>query len=97
MSRAASAGSAPRSSARSREPGATIYLLTDAAGEPLAGNISQLPPGVLDHVGFVDTPYESADDARPTLGARWRASSRCPAASICWSATISPTARASAP
>ena len=33
--------------ARSREPGSTLYLLTNSAGEPLAGNISQLPPGVL--------------------------------------------------
>ena len=47
--------------ARSREPGSTLYLLTNSAGEPLAGNISQLPPGVLDHVGFVDTTYEATD------------------------------------
>ena len=39
--------------ARSREPGSTLYLLTNSAGEPLAGNISQLPPGVLDHVGLL--------------------------------------------
>ena len=43
--------------ARSREPGPTIYLLTDAAGQPLAGNIAQLPPGALDNEGFIDTPY----------------------------------------
>ena len=48
---------------RSRGPGSTIYLLTDAAGEPLAGNISQLPQGVLDQPGFVDTPYQSLDNA----------------------------------
>ena len=48
---------------RSRGPGSTIYLLTDAAGEPLAGNISQLPQGVLEQPGFVDTPYQSLDDA----------------------------------
>src|SRR5271169_2022693 len=47
--------------ARSREPGSTLYLLTNSAGEPLAGNIAQLPPGVLDHVGFVDTTYEATD------------------------------------
>jgi signal transduction histidine kinase len=47
--------------ARSRVPGATLYLLTDAAGEPLAGNIGQLPAGVLDRVGIVDTPYETVD------------------------------------
>jgi signal transduction histidine kinase len=48
-------------STRSRQPGATLYLLTDAAGEPLAGNISQLPPGVLDRAGIIDTPYQSLD------------------------------------
>jgi signal transduction histidine kinase len=48
---------------RARVPGAAIYLLTDAAGEPLAGNINQLPPGALDHVGLIDTPYESNDSA----------------------------------
>jgi signal transduction histidine kinase len=46
---------------RSLEPGATIYLLTDSAGQPLAGNIARLPPGVLDQPGFIDTPYESID------------------------------------
>jgi signal transduction histidine kinase len=47
--------------ARTREPGSALYLLTDSAGEPLAGNIGQLPPGVIDRVGFVDTTYEAAD------------------------------------
>src|ERR1017187_4292620 len=35
---------------RSRQPGSSLYLLTNNAGEPLAGNVAQLPPGVLDHV-----------------------------------------------
>jgi len=48
-------------SARAREPGPTIYLLTDAVGEPLAGNISQLPGDALSAEDFVDTPYESLD------------------------------------
>ena len=46
---------------RSLEPGATIYLLTDSVGQPLAGNIARLPSGVLDQPGFIDTPYESID------------------------------------
>jgi signal transduction histidine kinase len=45
--------------ARARQPGSSLYLLTDAAGEPLAGNVEQIPPGVLDHPGFVDTPYHT--------------------------------------
>ena len=51
--------------ARTRRPGSTLYLLTDSVGEPLAGNVAQLPQGVLDHAGFVDTPYESADESAP--------------------------------
>ena len=45
--------------ARARQPGSSLYLLTDAAGDPLAGNVEQIPPGVLDHPGFVDTPYRT--------------------------------------
>ncbi len=45
--------------ARARQPGSSLYLLTDAAGEPLAGNVQQIPPGVLEHPGFVDTPYRA--------------------------------------
>ncbi len=45
--------------ARTRQPGSSLYLLTDAAGEPLAGNVAQIPPGVLEHPGFVDTPYRT--------------------------------------
>ncbi|MEP3274864.1 MAG: ATP-binding protein [Stappiaceae bacterium] len=33
---------------RSRQPGASLYLVTDFAGNVLAGNISRLPAGVLD-------------------------------------------------
>ena len=48
--------------ARSRRPGSSLYLLTDSAGEPLAGNVAQLPQGVLDRAGFVDTTYETVDE-----------------------------------
>jgi signal transduction histidine kinase len=51
--------------ARARRPGSSLYLLTDSAGEPLAGNVAQLPAGVLDRAGFVDTPYESVDESAP--------------------------------
>jgi signal transduction histidine kinase len=44
---------------RTRQPGSSLYLLTDAAGEPLAGNVQQIPPIVLEHPGFVDTPYRT--------------------------------------
>ena len=48
---------------RSREPGSSLYLLTDFSGEPLAGNVARLPQGVLDRPGFVETPYETVDEA----------------------------------
>lgn len=48
---------------RAREPGSSLYLLTNFAGETLAGNIEGLPPGVLAKAGFIETPYETADGA----------------------------------
>jgi signal transduction histidine kinase len=45
--------------ARARQPGSSLYLLTDAAGDPLAGNVEQIPPGVLDHPGVVATSYRT--------------------------------------
>ena len=46
---------------RTSEPGSSLYLLTNFAGETLAGNIERLPPGVLDKPGFVETSYETSD------------------------------------
>jgi signal transduction histidine kinase len=48
---------------RTREPGSSLYLLTNFAGETLAGNIERLPPGVLDKPGFTETSYETTDDS----------------------------------
>jgi signal transduction histidine kinase len=48
--------------ARSREPGSSLYLLTDFAGQSLAGNVARLPQGVLDRPGFVETPYETVGE-----------------------------------
>lgn len=48
---------------RAREPGSSLYLLTNFAGESLAGNVAQLPPGVLDKPGFVETSYDTIDGA----------------------------------
>ena len=42
---------------RSRRPGSSLYLVTTPAGESLAGNVDSLEPGVLDHPGWVETPY----------------------------------------
>lgn len=45
---------------RTQRPGADLYLVTTAAGEPIAGNIARLPPGVLERPGLVETGYEPA-------------------------------------
>ncbi|MCB1490986.1 MAG: HAMP domain-containing histidine kinase [Rhodobiaceae bacterium] len=60
-----------------RRPNAGLYLVTDAAGEPLAGNISSVPPEILEKPGVYPVPYyryhddeEAEDDqgrTRPAL------------------------------
>jgi signal transduction histidine kinase len=42
---------------RSRRPGSSLYLVTTAKGEGLAGNVGSLEPGVLDHPGWLETNY----------------------------------------
>lgn len=42
---------------RARQPGSSLYLLTDPAGQVLAGNIAALPPRLLDTPGAVETHY----------------------------------------
>ncbi len=45
---------------RSRRPGASLYLITDISGHILAGNVSEVPPGLLDRNSAtpVAVPYE---------------------------------------
>ncbi|WP_294538688.1 ATP-binding protein [uncultured Rhodoblastus sp.] len=45
---------------RSRTPGASIYLVVSPTGVTLAGNVLELPPGVLDQKEAVETTYERA-------------------------------------
>lgn len=56
--------------ARSREPGSALYLLTSPAGEPLAGNVLGIPPGVLNEADLVDTPYETSQPSEKGPGRR---------------------------
>jgi signal transduction histidine kinase len=49
---------------RTRTPGAGLYLVTTPAGEPIAGNIASLPPGLLAHNGLVETAYQPAGDSK---------------------------------
>jgi signal transduction histidine kinase len=56
--------------ARKREPGASLYLLTNPVGEPLAGNVEQIPAEVLMQPGFVPIVYRanaSRDRGRQAL------------------------------
>jgi signal transduction histidine kinase len=43
--------------ARSRRPASSLYLVTTPTGEGLAGNVGSLEPGVLDHLGWLETSY----------------------------------------
>ena len=49
--------------ARARRPGSSLYLVTTFAGESLAGNVTALPPGTLDNVGWTETAYRRLDEA----------------------------------
>jgi signal transduction histidine kinase len=47
---------------RSRRPGSSLYLLTTAAGEGVAGNVGSLTTGILDNPGWAETVYRRVDD-----------------------------------
>lgn len=47
---------------RARDPDASLYLVTNQAGERLSGNIGSLPPGTLDRSGQSEIPYGRSDD-----------------------------------
>ena len=42
---------------RSRQPGANLYLVTDASGRILAGNVEKIEPGVLAKDGWTERPF----------------------------------------
>lgn len=43
--------------ARSRQPGANLYLIADANGQILTGNVQSLEPGVLETEGWTNSPF----------------------------------------
>jgi signal transduction histidine kinase len=47
---------------RSRRPGSSLYLLTTANREGLAGNVGSLAVGVLDTAGWKETVYRRLDE-----------------------------------
>lgn len=50
--------------ARTRRPGSLLYLLTTPQGEALAGNVTELPDGVLDKPGLSNIPYRRDDGGK---------------------------------
>jgi signal transduction histidine kinase len=48
---------------RARRPGSNLYLVSSFAGQPLAGNVTSLPAGLLDEPGWVETTYRRIDEA----------------------------------
>ncbi len=54
---------------RARQPGSMLYLVTTFQGSALAGNITELPVGVLGTTGWIETRYsrfDETDSADPT-------------------------------
>ncbi|UIJ70618.1 HAMP domain-containing sensor histidine kinase [Aurantimonas sp. HBX-1] len=52
---------------RARQPGASLYLVTDATGRIIAGNVESLQVGVLDENGFTENAFgyeRFSEDAR---------------------------------
>ncbi len=49
---------------RTEQPGSSLYLVTNFAGEPLAGNVASLPSGIIDHPGLIEITYERRNEAR---------------------------------
>ena len=47
---------------RSRQPGASLYLVTTFAGERIAGNVGSLPPGTLDNSGQSEVEYSRTEE-----------------------------------
>jgi signal transduction histidine kinase len=47
---------------RSRQPGASLYLLTTHQGERIAGNVGSVPPGTLDSEGQREIDYARQDE-----------------------------------
>lgn len=47
---------------RARRPGSSLYLVTTFNGDTLAGNVTDLPAGVLDTDGWIETPYRRLDE-----------------------------------
>jgi signal transduction histidine kinase len=50
---------------RTRQPSASLYLVTTYAGMPIAGNVAALPEQVVDKSGLVEVSYQRAGESAP--------------------------------
>jgi signal transduction histidine kinase len=51
---------------RALRPGANLYLVTTPQGQGVAGNVSSLEPGVMDHPGWAETFYKRLEEESDT-------------------------------
>ena len=58
---------------RALRPGSNLYLVSNAQGQGLAGNIAALAPGVMDRSGWSETFYQRLDDPGEHKGDEHRA------------------------
>lgn len=49
---------------RTAQPGSSLYLVTNFAGQTLAGNVGVLPAGIIEKTGFVETPYGKPSETK---------------------------------
>ncbi len=74
---------------RSRQPGSSVYLVTNLAGESIVGNIANIQPGTLDREGWRETSYtHSNDDANEERHKALVRVVQLPARSACWWAVV---------
>lgn len=53
---------------RASQPGASLYLITNFAGQKLAGNITSLAAGVLNRPGASEASYQATEEAERARG-----------------------------
>ena len=49
---------------RTRQPGSSLYLVANFAGDVIVGNLKALPDGVLSRAAALETSYERLDDGK---------------------------------
>ncbi len=54
---------------RGAQPGSSLYLVTNHAGQTLAGNVATLPAGVIERPGLVETSYQRSNDNKQSYSA----------------------------